>query len=128
MNGVGNPLSGGAAPSTTTSTTSAATRADGDSSIEGFGDVVGDLLGDEVGNGFSDLLGLQLSDLFGVLLGDEVSELPSLLPGEEEDVAVGVGFCGDNGLSGGGKEGGAVFVVEDGLRRAFACVGGEEFA
>ena len=86
------------------------------------------MLGDEVGDGFSDLLGLQLGDLFGVLLGDEVSELTGLLPGEEEDVAVGIFFSSDDGLSGGGKEGRAVFVVEDGLGRELAAVGGEELA
>ena len=86
------------------------------------------MLGDEVGDGFSDLLGLQLGDLFGLLLGNEVSELTSLLPGEEVDVAVGIGFCSDNGLSCSGKEGRAVFVGEDGFGRELAAGGGEELA
>ena len=96
-----------------------------DCSVEGFGDVVGDLLSVEVGDGFGDLFGLQFGDLFGVLLSDQARELAGLLPGEELDVAVGIFFSSDNGLVSGGQEGGAITVGEDGLRRAFPAGGGE---
>ena len=49
-----------------------------------------------------------------------------MIPGEEVDVAVGIGFCGNNGLFGGRCVGGAIGVGEDGLGR-FAVGGGEEF-
>ena len=96
-----------------------------DGSVEGFGDVVGDVLCFEVGNGLRDLFGLQLCDLFGVLLGDEVRELTSLLPREELDVAIGVFFSSDNGLGSGWQEGGAIAVGEDGFRSALSADGGE---
>ena len=108
-------------PSAVTSTTDPGA----DGSVEGFGDVVGDVLSVEFGNGLRDLFGLQLGDLFGVLLGDEVRELTSLLPGEELDVAVGIFFSSNNGLGRGWQEGGAIAVGEDGFGSALSADGGE---
>ena len=56
-----------------------------DGSVEGFGDVVGDLLGVEIGNGFSDLFGLQLRDL--------TCDLACLLPGQKLNRAIRISLC-----------------------------------
>ena len=100
-------------PSAVTSTTDPGA----DGSVEGFGDVVGDVLSVEFGNGLRDLFGLQLGDLFG--------DFTSLLPREELDVAVGIFFSSDNGLGRGWQEGGAIAVGEDGFGSALSADGGE---
>ena len=38
----------------------------------------------------------------------EIEGVGGLIPGEEIDVAAGIGFCGDNGLVGGWCVGGAI--------------------
>ena len=48
-----------------------------------------------------------------------------MIPREEVDVAVGIGFCGDDGVVVGWCVGGAIAVGEDGFGSALSAGGGE---